>query len=226
VVQEAQAEGVAVDQGKVDEQIAQIKQQNAISDTAGFAAFLQMNNIETEEQLRTLLGRDQVVKQMLLTHTTLEQAHARHILLAAAADKVDARKAEAEALLKQLQGGADFAQLASEKSEDLKSKDTGGDRGWAPRGAFEPEFDEAIFSMKKGELRLVKSQSGWQIIELLGTPEVRGLESEDMLGTAAGQQAFNDTFLPWVDQLHTTAEAANKIKILVTDDQLVTTPGA
>jgi peptidyl-prolyl cis-trans isomerase C len=226
VVQEAKVEGVTVDQTKVDDQLKQIKESNGAGDDAAFLAFLQKNKISSVEQLRGLLERDQVVEQMLLVHTTMEQIHARHILLAAEADKIDARKPEAEDLLKQLQGGADFAQIATQKSEDPGSKDKGGDLGWAPRGLFVPEFDTAVFSMKKGELRLVKSQFGWHIIELLDPPEVRGLASRDILTTPPGQQAFTETFLPWVAKLKSDAEAAQKIKILVTDDQLVTKPGA
>jgi peptidyl-prolyl cis-trans isomerase C len=224
VVQEAKAEGIAVDPAKVDEQITQIKQQNGGADEAAFLAFLKQNKIASVDELRDLLTRDQVVEQMLLAHTTLEQAHARRIVLAAAADKIDARKAEAEDLLKQIKGGADFAQLATQKSEDPISKDKGGDLGWLPRGLLEPEFDTAVFSMKKGDVLLVQSQSGWHIIELLDMPEVRGLASRDLLGTQPGQQAFTATFLPWVEKLKTDAEAAQKIKILVTDDQLVTKP--
>jgi peptidyl-prolyl cis-trans isomerase C len=226
VVQQAKAEGVAVDQARVDEQVDQIKQANAEGDDAKFLEFLQQNNIPSEEQLRELLARDQVVEQMLLTHTTMEQAHARHILLSATAEQIEARKAEAEDLVEQLEGGADFAQLASEKSEDPGSKDSGGDLGWAARGMFVPEFDEAIFSMEKGEVRLVQSEFGWHIIELLDLPAVRGLENRDALNTPQGQQAFTETFLPWVEKLKADAEAAQKVKILVTDDQLVTQPGA
>lgn len=72
----------------------------------------------------------------------------------------------------------------------------------------------------------MKSQFGWHIIELLDLPEVRGLDSRDVLSTQPGQQAFNTTFLPWVAKLKSDAEAAQKIKVLVTDDQLVTKPGA
>ncbi len=227
VVQEAKVENVTVDQKKVDDQLSQIKQQNGAGDDAAFLAFLQKNKISSLEQLRGLLERDQVVERMLLTHTTMEQVHARHILLAATADKVDARKVEADALLKQLQDGADFAQLATQKSEDPGSKVKGGDLGWAPRGLFVPEFDAAVFSMKKDELRLVKSQFGWHIIQLLDLPTIRSLESRDVLNTQPGQKAFTDTFLPWVEKLKSNAEAAQKIKILITDDaKLVTKPGA
>ncbi|NTW02363.1 MAG: peptidylprolyl isomerase, partial [Oscillochloris sp.] len=226
IVQQASVQGIEADQSKIDAEIAQLKEQNSITNDADFLALLQKNNLASEDELRGLIGRSLLIDQVMLAHTPVEQAHARHILLAATEDKVEARKAEAEALFKQLQDGADFVQLASEKSEDPGSKENGGDLGWAPRGMFVTEFDDAVFSMKKDELRLVKTQFGWHIIQLLDLPEVRPLESSDMLNTTSGQQAFNDVFLPWLKQIQTDAEAAQKVKILVTDDQLVTQPGA
>ena len=227
VVQEAKAENVTVDQKKIDDQITQIKKQNGAADDTAFLTFLKENKIASMEQLRGLLERDQIVEQMLLAHTTMEQVHARHILLAATADKVDARKAEAEDLLKQIQGGADFAQLATQKSEDPGSKEKGGDLGWAPHGMFVTEFDAAVFSMKKDEVRLVKTQFGWHIIQVLELPTVRSIENRSVLNTDSGQKAFTETFLPWVEKLKSTAEAAQKIKILITDDtKLVSQPGA
>lgn len=225
VVQAAAAEGVAVDEAAVTAQIDEIKLAQAGGDETQFLAFLAQNNIASEEELRRLLRRDQLVQEMILRHTTLEQARARHILLAAEADAAEARKAEAEALLKQLEDGGDFAALAGEKSEDPGSKEQGGDLGWAPRGLFVPEFDEAIFTMKVGELRLVQSQFGWHIIELLDAPAVRPLESRDLLETPPGQEAFSTSFLPWVEQLRTDADTAGRVKILVEGQDLVTTPG-
>lgn len=224
VVQAAAAEGVTVDEEAVTAQIDEIKLSQAGGDDTQFIAFLAQNNIASEEELRRLLRRDQLVQEMILRHTTLEQARARHILLAAEADAAEARKAEAEALLKEIEDGGDFAALASEKSEDPGSKESGGDLGWAPRGLFVPEFDEAIFSMKVGELRLVQSQFGWHIIELLDAPAVRPLENRNLLETPSGQEAFATSFLPWVQQLRTDADAAGRVKILVEGTDLVTTP--
>ncbi|NTV64044.1 MAG: peptidylprolyl isomerase [Oscillochloris sp.] len=222
VVQAAQSEGFRPDPAVVDETISQIKQQNEITSDADFQTLLQQSNIASEEELRQLLLRDQIVEHMLLSHTIVAQVHVRHILLIATGDKVAARKAEAEELLQQIQSGTDFAQLANEKSEDAFSNEKGGDLGWIPRGLFGTAFDDAAFSLAKDELRLVQSDTGWHIVQLIDLPEKRGLESSDMLSTTGGQQAFTDTFIPWVNQLQATAEAAQKIKILATDEQLVT----
>jgi peptidyl-prolyl cis-trans isomerase D len=99
-----------------------------------------------------------------------EQARARHILIKVApgADaKTDAAaKAKAEGLLKQIQGGADFATLAKANSDDPGSKDKGGDLGFAKRGMMVPEFDKAIFTQKIGDTQIVKSQFGYHVIQV------------------------------------------------------------
>lgn len=79
--------------------------------------------------------------------------------------------------------------------------------------------------MARGERRLVQSQFGWHIIEVIDPPEVRPLASSDLLQTRAGQQAFVEEFLPFVDQLRTQAEQTRQIKILVPAESLVTQPG-
>ena len=61
----------------------------------------------------------------------IEETHAAHILVA--------DEAEANAIIKQLQEGADFATLAKEKSTDPSAKTNGGDLGWAnPAGFVKP----------------------------------------------------------------------------------------
>jgi peptidyl-prolyl cis-trans isomerase D len=99
-----------------------------------------------------------------------EQAKARHILIkvAAGADaKTDAAaKAKAEGLLKQIQGGANFADLAKKNSDDPGSKDMGGELGFAQRGHMVPEFDTAIFSQKIGDNKIVKTQFGYHIVQV------------------------------------------------------------
>ncbi len=99
-----------------------------------------------------------------------EQARARHILIKVAqgADaKTDAAaKAKADDLLKQIQGGANFADLASKNSEDPGSKDKGGELGFARRGMMVPEFDNAIFTQKIGDTEIVKTQFGYHIVQV------------------------------------------------------------
>jgi peptidyl-prolyl cis-trans isomerase D len=99
-----------------------------------------------------------------------EQARSRHILIkvAAGADaKTDAAaKAKAMGLLKQIQGGANFADLAKKNSDDPGSKDAGGELGFAKRKAMVPEFDNALFTQKVGDTKIVKTQFGYHIIQV------------------------------------------------------------
>lgn len=99
-----------------------------------------------------------------------EQARSRHILIKVApgADaKTDAAaKAKAESILKQIEAGANFADLAKKNSDDPGSKDSGGELGFAQRGRMVPEFDKAIFTQKIGDTKIVKSQFGYHIVQV------------------------------------------------------------
>ncbi len=87
-----------------------------------------------------------------------EQRRARHILVKT--------EAEANAVLKTLKSGADFAKLAREKSVD-PSAANGGDLGWFTKGQLVPQFEHAVFSMQKGRTSgIVKTQFGFHIIKL------------------------------------------------------------
>jgi peptidyl-prolyl cis-trans isomerase C len=85
--------------------------------------------------------------------------HARHIL-------VD-DQAAAEAITKELKGGADFAKLAAKRSKDSSSK-SGGDLGWFTLDTMVKPFADAVKAMQPGQLseQPVQSQFGWHIIKL------------------------------------------------------------
>lgn len=88
-----------------------------------------------------------------------EEAHARHILVAT--------EDEAKEVIKQLDSGKDFAEIAKEKSTD-SNKDDGGDLGWFGKGRMVPEFEEAAFGLEKGAYTKtpVKTQFGFHVIKL------------------------------------------------------------
>jgi len=99
-----------------------------------------------------------------------DQARGRHILIKVtpgADAKTDAAaKAKALALQKQIQGGANFVDLAKKNSDDPGSKDQGGELGFAPRGKMVPEFDKALFSQKVGDTAVVKTQFGYHVLQV------------------------------------------------------------
>jgi peptidyl-prolyl cis-trans isomerase C len=75
---------------------------------------------------------------------------------------------EAKEIIKQLEGGADFAALAKEKSIDKGSGQNGGDLNWFTKDTMVKEFSDAAFAMQRGDVSKVpvKSQFGWHIIKI------------------------------------------------------------
>lgn len=106
-----------------------------------------------------------------------EQVKARHILIAPkgspAAQKGkkeltdDEAKAKAEDLRKQIVAGASFDELAKKESDDVGSGARGGDLGSFSHGQMVPEFEEAAFKAKVGDVTpVVKTQFGYHIIKV------------------------------------------------------------
>lgn len=85
--------------------------------------------------------------------------HARHILVE--------DKPTADAVIKDLKGGADFAKLASEKSKDTSAKN-GGDLGWFSLDRMVKPFSDAVAKLEPGQTtdEAVESQFGWHVIKL------------------------------------------------------------
>jgi len=91
------------------------------------------------------------------------------VYLTEESDKEDKDLAESalEIYVLAAEKGADFAQIAKEYSEDDFSSSNGGDLGYFSRGTMDPYFEEAVFSMKIGQIsEPVKSSYGYHIIKL------------------------------------------------------------
>jgi peptidyl-prolyl cis-trans isomerase D len=102
---------------------------------------------------------------------TPERVHVRHILISTEG-KSDAEKkalrTKAEDVLKQVNNGGDFVELAKKYSDDKGNADKGGDLNWVVKGQMVPEFEAAAFALKPKETSgIVTTQFGYHIIQVL-----------------------------------------------------------
>jgi peptidyl-prolyl cis-trans isomerase C len=119
----------------------------------------------TEEDMRSYY------KANSESYTAPETIRARHILVRVPANAEENIKQEAgkkaEGILERIKSGEDFAKLATELSDDAGSKEKGGDVGFFQRGRMVKPFEDAAFSMKKGEVSgLVETKFGFHIIRV------------------------------------------------------------
>lgn len=125
-----------------------------------------------------------------------EQVHVRHILIAGTDD---AARTQAEKLVADLRGGADFAALAKERSADKGSAARGGDLGFFGKGKMVPEFEQAAFALKKNEISgPVQSKFGFHVLQLLDRKP-------------AGQQAFAEVRDALVKEVIEQAQAEGRV---------------
>jgi peptidyl-prolyl cis-trans isomerase C len=108
----------------------------------------------TDEAIQKIYDED------LKAHPPQIEIRASHILVKT--------EDEAKEIIKELDGGADFATLAKEKSIDKGSGQNGGDLSWFTKDTMVKEFSDAAFAMQRGDVSKVpvKSQFGWHIIKI------------------------------------------------------------
>ena len=127
--------------------------------------------------------------------------HVRHILVQGddAASEAKLNTLRARAL-----GGADFAELAKEESQDAQSKDKGGDIGWRTTDAFGPELGPQIAALKDGDITPpIKSQAGWHLIQVVGRRQ--GAAGSDQQRAAAretiGRRKLEDEYTRFLQEM-------------------------
>ncbi|MDN2662353.1 peptidylprolyl isomerase [Psychromonas sp. 14N.309.X.WAT.B.A12] len=100
----------------------------------------------------------------------VERRKVAHIFIQGDSDEA---KAKAEAILEEIKSGADFAELAKTKSEDVYSAKNDGELDWFERGVMDPAFDSSAFSLTKASpiSDVVKSEFGYHIIKLIDAQE-------------------------------------------------------
>jgi peptidyl-prolyl cis-trans isomerase D len=173
-----------------------------------------------------------------------EERRASHILIKAeksapAAERA-AAKAKAEKLLAEVnKNPAQFAELAKKNSEDAGSAVNGGDLEFFGRGAMVKPFEDAAFSLKKGQISgIVESDFGYHIIQLT---DVRGGEAqpfesvraqvEDELRKQQAEKLYAQSVEKFTNTVYEQSDSlqpvADELKLpLQTASQVLHSPGA
>jgi peptidyl-prolyl cis-trans isomerase C len=224
----AKEHNITVSDEEVDKEIAKIKEQvgdqarssgQDMSNEEAYKQALKQNNI-TEDQLRDDIREnlpvqkvqqkvagdaepsDQEIqkyyeKNKAAQFTTPEQVCVRHILF-----NKD-QKQKAEDVKKQLENGGDFAKLAKEDSQDPGSAAKGGDLGCLGKGETVPDFEEAAFGAKQGEIvGPVKTQFGYHILEVTDAKpkQIRPLsEVESQIRSQLSTEKQSEAFSKWLE---------------------------
>ncbi|MDF2925023.1 MAG: PpiC-type peptidyl-prolyl cis-trans isomerase [Paenibacillaceae bacterium] len=132
-----------------------------------------------------------------------EQLEVSHILVEA--------KEDADKLLADLKGGADFATVAKEKSVDTGTKDMGGSLGFVARGqGLDQAFEDAAFKLNKGEMsEVVQSSFGFHIIKVTDKKEeVKpnfDTHKADVRKAMVGEEV-NAKAPAWLEEIRTAAK--------------------
>ena len=132
-----------------------------------------------DEMLRAYMNRHRPEYMQLRARMILVRMQGSPVpVQPGAKDLTDAEAlAKVEDLRKQIEGGADFAKLASEQSDDPVSRPANGELGFFKRGQLAPSFEEAAFGLKTGELsKPVKSAAGYSLIQVEEEKPVKPFE--------------------------------------------------
>jgi parvulin-like peptidyl-prolyl isomerase len=196
IEQAAAREGVNISDQELETVIARDIEENGGKEK--FDDWLEANNWTYDEYKSR--QRSMMIASTMFERVTgsvpkqAEQVRARHILVA---DEKEARD-----LLAQLQGGADFAQLAREHSLDPSTRESGGDLGFFPRDTLVvPEMEDLAFSLSVGQISDVfQSPMGYHIVQVLERVQDKPLTEESW------QALKETTFRRWISELWDAAD--------------------
>ncbi len=116
---------------------------------------------------------------------------------------VAAAKKKADDILAEIKNGADFAAVATQKSEGPYAPE-GGDMGYVAPGQMIKEIDDIVFKMKPGEVSpVVDTAIGYHIFKVEERQEARPLELaevEEFLRAQIYRKKFEEALIKWIEE--------------------------
>ncbi|MGC9348738.1 MAG: peptidylprolyl isomerase [Anaerolineae bacterium] len=195
IEQAAAAQGITVDDAEIDATIESLRTERGEDAFDQWLADEGMSLEDMRKRLRSEMIATRMVNQVVeAVPTHAEHVHARHILVST--------EAEANRILSQLQAGGDFASLARAFSQDISTRDLGGDLGFFPRGILtSEEVEAAAFSLQPGQLSgVVESSLGYHIVQVVERVPDQEISPENL--NALKNQALSE----WLDELRAAAD--------------------
>lgn len=240
--QAAQEKGLTVDAEEKETKFQELLKSRYQGNEEAFKEALEQNKVsraEFDEQFadQLLLQKlfNDIVKDIKVTDEDVkkfydenmdrfkvpEQLNAQHILIKADPEnkaELAKAKAEAEKLVAQIKGGADFGELAKKHSQDEGSKERNGDLGQFTRGQMVLPFEEALLKLKKGEVSApVETRFGWHIIKRGDTTPAETRKLEDVKPLIEGnlqQTKQQEVFEKWLEEAKKKANIQINEKLL------------
>lgn len=238
VDQEAKKANVTVTDADIDTEIEDLK--TKFGGEAAFNTALSQSSM-TVEDLRAQMPLQVKIRKILepqvkvtddeiseyydtnkATFSSEEEVRASHILVAT--------KEEADAIVKQLKEGADFAELAKTKSTDTGSAENGGDLDFFKRGDMVTEFSDVAFKLKVGETSdAVKSDYGYHIIKVTDHKDAKDYtleEKKEEIRKTLISEKVSTLSTTWMEDLTTNAKITNTLTDAKTDATATADPSA
>lgn len=201
--QESKRSGIRVEDDKIKEQLAKIKQQYPSEET--FKEVIKRVNLTEEEvifQIRKGLSIQRLISERFdkievteeeakayydnnkEVFKTPEEVRASHILIKTDPGMDSAKRAEArkkiEKVRERLRKGEGFAELAQEVSEG-PSRSRGGDLGYFRKGQMIKAFEDVSFAMEPGQVSdIVETRFGYHIIKVTGRKPEKVMEFDEV----------------------------------------------
>lgn len=219
--QEAEKANLTVTEAEIDKEVDTMKESfgseenlNQALQYNGMTMEQLRNNIKMNALLTKILGADIEVTDEEIKQTfeenksyfdTPEQVRTSIILVET--------EAEAEAIIKELKEGKDFAELAKSKSLDETTKENGGDTGFYGRGEMDEAVEEEAFKLAKDEISSpVKTADGYQVIKVTDRQEAHEAtleESKEEIRTQLINQKVSEKTGTWIEEVRSKSTITN-----------------
>ncbi|MBC8282603.1 MAG: peptidylprolyl isomerase [Nitrospinae bacterium] len=232
-LQEGKKMGLEVDDGAVEAAMKEIERNNGLGE-GQLAAMLQSEGRSLESYKNHI--RDQILVSKVTRfelgsrikvsdrkiakyyHEHQKEfwetgkAKVRHILMlsdkSAPADKRKAKYNQIKEILSEIKNGKDFVEAAKEYSEDV-SASSGGDVGFIEKGKMVPAFEEAVYSLREGEISdVVETEFGFHIIKVDEVQRGRTLplkEVKDKIHYILSAEKQKTAYEDWMNELKKSA---------------------